>query len=1482
VPVEPGPPTSRKSRRKSEPQGPRTGERRGSAPARADAGMSPPPKQGIGGKSSVTVSVASGVGRTPDRDPLLGELIQDQYQIIRKLGEGGYGAVYEAQDVSLQRRMAVKVMLRSRAKNREYVTKFMREARTAAQLSHPNVVGVHGVGVDKARNIHFLAMEYVEGRTFHDILQNTGVMPLEDAIEYIVQACRGLAAAHEQNIIHRDIKPGNLMVTPAGVVKIADFGLAKVYDPDGAQSTVIGTPYFMPPEQFEGKARDGRTDIYALGVTFYYMLTLKRPHTGNGPAQILLSVMTKEPKSVCHHRKDLPEAIWPIVLRMIHRDLDERYAHCDDIIRDLESFRGGVQDDEEPTYCPQCGVPNAMEAEACTKCGESLLETCPVCGAEDLAGTRFCGECGANIPEERALAALIDEAKGLMKDGSLDAAAARLESAEQRSPQNLGVAKARQELERRRDEWRSQRDAVRDLLAAGQAPAAVEALEEVKEDFREMAELELLETDVKTALAAQDPAAAADAEAQSKARALEGEGRIREALVAWRGVLVLSPDDDEAQSGKDRLAARVDRAEALFADATELLSAGDPEGAVERLLEANTVLPDDTLIEGRMDEARRAAAELRSELDSLWGTNTDDGTSESVVAQLLALKGRFPASADVATALAEAEVAGRQASAEAVRERLGRVLEQGLEADADRRPREALSAWREACSLAPDNTDAAEGLRRAEAALAEFDALVQQSRTLLQSGDPEGALGRAEEALELVPSDPLAEAQLARCRTNFETLRHEAERVRSALADEPEEDVLQWAQELAARYSGSSLAAEVLSAAEDACRKEADESLGARVQKLVGRAVKLEQEGNVRAALKLFEDAVALASDSEDAAAGRERTEARIEAAESSAAEAATHLEEGAPGAAEVAAKESLDLLPDQREAATTLAKSRAAVSEIDRALATLREGLPTAEAETQLQRARALVERFPMSLRATQFASQAEEVVAAAQHTATADRLADALSRAQAALEAGQLDTADAACDEILAIRADDVTALDLKATSAERRALAKQHADAAHTALDAGRADEALELFETAAGDDPTLSDAQAGVEAARAVIADHKAKVEAAVAAAQSAAEQGPRAELAAWQAVLGVDPSHSGAPAAIQRLEAAVETGKAALAQGRERLAAGDPGGAVRPLRDAVSSLFDEEGLAEQLEQAVAAVAEIKDAAKAIAADLDAEGDLDDVAARAHALAARYAGSETASRLADRATHAATERKRGLAVAEVRALVREKKYADAAALVTAYREQGIDTPELKAAEAQARASADELGDLRGRLAESREEGRLETARDICREILHSQPADGDARELLTTLEETLREVAARRDLADSARRRGAVDEALGLYREVLDLNPSEQRTQTMVERLETEVKERRELLDTAEMELASGDPDAARKATRKLLDLYPDDDDARDLDAAAQGLSRAVSGILSRIKRSKESGDADAEAAARKLLARIAPLHPEVTG
>ncbi|MHC4473632.1 MAG: protein kinase domain-containing protein, partial [Planctomycetota bacterium] len=151
-------------------------------------------------------------------DPLIGHRMNEEFELVALVGQGGYGSVYEASDLTLERRVAVKLMLKEKTTSREFVEKFLREAKTAAQLSHPNIVKIHLVGFDRELRQHFLAMEYVEGKTLSDIMHEDGAFPIERAVDVITQSAIGLAEAHRKNIIHRDIKPGNIMITPKGVV----------------------------------------------------------------------------------------------------------------------------------------------------------------------------------------------------------------------------------------------------------------------------------------------------------------------------------------------------------------------------------------------------------------------------------------------------------------------------------------------------------------------------------------------------------------------------------------------------------------------------------------------------------------------------------------------------------------------------------------------------------------------------------------------------------------------------------------------------------------------------------------------------------------------------------------------------------------------------------------------------------------------------------------------------------------------------------------------------------------------------------------------------------------------------------------------------------------------------------------------------------------------------------------------------------------
>lgn len=1443
--------------------------------------VSQPPTNMSSKPETAPVASALGTPAAEGRDPLLSRVINGQFRIIRKLGEGGYGAVYEAKDVNLERRIALKIMLPSRAASREYVAKFFREARTAAQLSHPNVVAVHGVGLDKENNVYFLAMEFVEGRTLHDVLQERGPLPVDDAVNYIVQSCRGLAAAHERNIIHRDIKPGNLMITPAGAIKIADFGLAKVYEGEGGQqSTVIGTPYFMPPEQFEGKAKDGRTDIYALGVTFYYMLTLQRAHTGAGPAQILLSVMTKEPASVLEHRPDLPEGIWPIVRRMIDRDPDKRYANCLDIARDLEQLMGGGEDEVEQVYCPSCGAPNAVDATSCAGCSVSLLEKCPVCGGEDAAGTKFCGNCGANIPAERAVAALVDEARQFLSVGRIGRAREKLQQAQERSPENLSVAEAMKELDAKREQRDQHRDTIRDLLSRGRPHEASERLKLAKAQFPESVEINEVVKEVESALAEPETTGTISAvvHALAEARRLEDAGRVREALVAWRGVRLLQPHDADAKDGERRTADRVARAESLLSEGTELLREGDADNALARLEEANGILPGDPLVEGRLREATRLAEELRGELASIDAEIARGGT-DTALPRLRALAERYPRARAVHEALTRAEKAGREANRGAARERFERAVAAAQRHEKARRLRDAAQSWREAAMLDADSVEALEGVARAERLLAEFDALLGQSRNCLASGDPEGAQKAASEALAIVAGDPAGEAQLARSRTQLETLRHEAERIRTALAGSPDDDVLNWARELAANYSGSALAADVLRETEAKSREAEEKAAEKRWASQLDRAKKLESEASFPQALKAYRDVLRSAPDHAEARAAAARIEARFERAQALAGDAKRLLAEGDPDGSRAAAEESLDLVADQRETAGTLAAARAALAEIDRAAQSLAGNLSVERAEKQVERLRRLEAKYPRSSQCGALVTKAQQALDAAVDQARRAKLGSLLDEARQALSDGRLADAERLSSEVLEVDPAESAALQVLEAARERSGRAQSLVALGEAALAANRFTEARDRFVAALEADPRLEDAVRGRDAAVAAISKAAAEVSSAIERATSLGRTGaPGEALAAWQRVAELDPTHAHARSEIARLTARIEKAQGDLDRGVMLLEAGDPETAVQPLESARAVLGPGESDA-LLAAAKSGAGEIARSVREIESALSAEGALEDVAAQAASLAAKHPGSARARDVARHAASAAMERRRTLSVAQIRRLVRDRRFGEARDLAASLRADGVQSAELDAAAAQAEQAIAKLESLRARADEARRAGRLSDARDALRELLVALPDDATTKAALTELDETIREVTARRDAAETARRRGAISQAIDLYREAIALQGADAETEAQVARLAGEVAERARLLQLCEAALLQGDGRACADSARQLLDRYPDDDDARDLHTTGESMEKMVGALLARAHRQRTNGEPDAAKTTVECLLRFAPGHPK---
>jgi eukaryotic-like serine/threonine-protein kinase len=274
---------------------------------------------------------------------MAGGTLSGRYEIGDRLGSGGMSNVYKATDLTLERTVAVKILAEHLSDDERFVERFRREALAVAKLIHPNIVQVYDTGVDDHR--HFIVMEYVEGRSGAQILQRQGPIGPETAAEVGAQACAGLDYAHRRGIIHRDVKPGNLMVFggPVGdgaqlTVKLTDFGIARALEQTRITQvgSVVGTAAYLAPEQVRGEEATPATDVYALGVVLYQFLTGRLPYEGSTLAELAVRQQNERPLPPSTYNDEVPETLGSAVLRALEGDPSRRYASADELAGGLQ------------------------------------------------------------------------------------------------------------------------------------------------------------------------------------------------------------------------------------------------------------------------------------------------------------------------------------------------------------------------------------------------------------------------------------------------------------------------------------------------------------------------------------------------------------------------------------------------------------------------------------------------------------------------------------------------------------------------------------------------------------------------------------------------------------------------------------------------------------------------------------------------------------------------------------------------------------------------------------------------------------------------------------------------------------------------------------------------------------------------------------------------------------------------------------------
>ena len=275
------------------------------------------------------------------QDTLIGTLFDGRYRVIRRLGSGGMANVYLAEDTELGRSVAIKVLDEKHAKDEQFVERFRREAKNAASLQHPNIVSIYDRG--EAEGTYYIAMECIEGRTLKELLVARGPLPVDQAVAYARQILGAIRFAHRKGIVHRDIKPHNVLVDADGRLKVTDFGIARAGASQMTEAgSIIGTAQYLSPEQARGAPVDHRSDLYSVGVVLYEMLTGSVPFTGDTPVEIAMKHISTVPEPPSAKRPEVPEDLDMVVLRALAKDPDDRFQTAEEMDAELGRLAAGL------------------------------------------------------------------------------------------------------------------------------------------------------------------------------------------------------------------------------------------------------------------------------------------------------------------------------------------------------------------------------------------------------------------------------------------------------------------------------------------------------------------------------------------------------------------------------------------------------------------------------------------------------------------------------------------------------------------------------------------------------------------------------------------------------------------------------------------------------------------------------------------------------------------------------------------------------------------------------------------------------------------------------------------------------------------------------------------------------------------------------------------------------------------------------------
>ncbi len=274
---------------------------------------------------------------------MIGKILNNRYEIIEKIGEGGMAIVYKAKCHLLNRFVAIKVLRDEFTEDEQFIGKFRRESQAAASLSHPNILNIYDVGTEEVDNkkVHYIVMEYINGITLKEVIRNKGKLPADDVIRYSLQIAEALDHAHKNHIVHRDIKPHNIMITKDNRIKVTDFGIARAVTSSTVTTTsnVLGSVHYFSPEQARGGYTDEKSDIYSLGIVMYEMITGKVPYDGESPITVALKHIQEDIIPPSKLDINIPSNLENIIMKCVQKRQSDRYNNISELISDLKNIK---------------------------------------------------------------------------------------------------------------------------------------------------------------------------------------------------------------------------------------------------------------------------------------------------------------------------------------------------------------------------------------------------------------------------------------------------------------------------------------------------------------------------------------------------------------------------------------------------------------------------------------------------------------------------------------------------------------------------------------------------------------------------------------------------------------------------------------------------------------------------------------------------------------------------------------------------------------------------------------------------------------------------------------------------------------------------------------------------------------------------------------------------------------------------------------